>query len=158
MAAPHVFHGRFVGAALGFEQVGMAFVAAEIFYVGGVRESGVADVFGLVDNVAGMAGGAIGCDAERLLAVVAGPTGSAPFHLFHGGVIAVVLLFEDFPEAFQWRLTTCEPVCGKEKIELVEALSKVNYINAVFDYELAVATFDRAAGIEPNIPGVRNDE
>jgi outer membrane protein TolC len=36
--------------------------------------------------------------------------------------------------------------------------AKVNYINAVFDYELAVAAFDRAAGIEPNIPGVRNDE
>ncbi|MBU2624849.1 MAG: TolC family protein, partial [candidate division Zixibacteria bacterium] len=35
--------------------------------------------------------------------------------------------------------------------------AKVNYINAVYDYELSVAAFERAAGYEPTIRGEEND-
>ena len=35
--------------------------------------------------------------------------------------------------------------------------AKVNYINAVYDYELAIAGFLRAAGYEPNVAGDKDE-
>ena len=59
-AVLHVFHGRLVRAALGLEQVGMATVAAlQHLNVRGMRKGDVAGVFVLVENVTGMALGAV---------------------------------------------------------------------------------------------------
>ncbi len=103
LAFPHVFHGRLVRAALGLEQVGMATVAAlKRLNVYGVREGDVTDVFVLEDNVAGMAFVAVtGIGyTESCRPVMAGAAGLSFPHVFHGRVVAVVLLLEDFRVAF----------------------------------------------------------
>ena len=91
----HVFHGRLVRAALGLEQIGMAAVAAfKYLDMNRMRESNVARIFVLVEDVAGMALVAVAGNAERFLAVVTGAAGIARLHHFHADVVAVVLLFK----------------------------------------------------------------
>lgn len=92
----HVFHGRLIRATLSLEQVGMAIVAAKHACVNGVREGDVTSVFFLEENVAGMTRDAVTSYAERSIPIVATAAGFAAFHFFHAGVVAVVLLFENF--------------------------------------------------------------
>ena len=89
----HVFHGRLVGAAFGLKQVGMATIAAtKHFNVYGVREGDVAVIFILVENVTGMALGAVTVTgyAESIRPVVTGTAGFTLPHVFHGCLVGAL--------------------------------------------------------------------
>ena len=90
----HGFHGRLVGTALGLEQVRVAFVATEHIDMCGMRESNVSGIFLFVDDIAGMAGGAIAGHPKRRTSIMACAAGRAVRHRFHRDMVAVVLGFE----------------------------------------------------------------
>lgn len=93
----HVLHGCFfVRPAFSLVKTWMAFIAAKLFNVAGVWENCLANYFVLKGDVSGMAFDAISFDAESFCAVVTGTAGFAVLHVFHAGVIAISLLYENF--------------------------------------------------------------
>jgi len=112
----HIFHGRLVRSALGLVQIGVAGVAAEHLDVNRMREDDVPGIFFLEEDVASMAGGAVGRYAEGCLPVVTAPTGFASLHRFHADVIAVALLFEPFRMA-HITVSTMEAVAESDRAD-----------------------------------------
>jgi hypothetical protein len=107
LAAFHVFHGSLVRAALGLKQVRMAIsAAAKHLNVNGVREYYVAGFFVLVENVAGMALGAVTGNgySESIGPVMTGPAGLAALHVFHGCLVRALFGFKQV-----WMATVASP-------------------------------------------------
>lgn len=92
----HRFHRGMIAVVLRLEEVGMALVTAEHAGMDIMAEHHLADSLGLNRNITCMALGAVTGYAERTLPVVAGSAGPASLHQFHGDMVTVVLLFEEF--------------------------------------------------------------
>ena len=94
----HGFHGYLVCTFLSLEQIRMAAVASsKHLYVSRMGKSYLADNFVNKLNILHLvASGAIGRYRESPFPVMTGTAGLALLHHFHGDMVAVVLLFENF--------------------------------------------------------------
>jgi len=92
----HVLHGhRFVGAVLSLIQVWVALAATELINMDLVRKNDLTDDFVREHYFVGMASDTITLDTEGPPAIMAGSAGFASLHLCHGGMIAIIMFYED---------------------------------------------------------------
>jgi hypothetical protein len=142
-AVCHRFHRSVVAIVLRLEEIGMALVATEQTAMNIMAEHHLADGLGLNHNITGMTLGAVASNAERLLPIVAGSTGSAPFHQFHGDVITVVLLFE---ECRMTRVTVCA----------MQAMAEDNFADSLGLYGEFIHHTSYTSHTAPHIYGMQN--
>jgi hypothetical protein len=114
----HPLHTNLIAVGLGFECVGVAFVAVKHLCMNGMAERNLADVLGLNSHInsVDVTSGAVFTHTESGIAVVAGTTGRTTLHLLHTNLVTIGFRLEYVRVAFVATERFCVSIVTKDNL------------------------------------------